>query len=194
MKKLDTKYMIVLLILISAVLAIVCSIKFLSDRSETKSGPTSYIVTKDYVWDMGTKEQKQIQILYDKKEKQYWKKEENGTESLLTGYEGSQKEAVEFSFAEKSDKTLLKNCDVGTTNIYRGSMKEASECYAYLLDQGYRNRYTIRDGSSVDIYLEKEDKYYRFLVIPEAGQKTCTVTFAEIWDKTWNTVLERGVE
>lgn len=195
MKKLDSKDLFLVLLLMFAVfmvtgiLALLCT----EDKIENEPSLDACTMVKDYVWDMGTEKEKRVQLLYDSDSGYYWKRDENGTVSHLTGYEGNRKPAMDFSFSEEADGCLFENCDIGVADIYHGTVKDAYRGYTYLLEQGYHNHYTIRDGLAVDIYLEKGDKYYRFLVIPEVGQATCTVTFAEIWAKTWNAVLERGV-
>lgn len=189
-------YLIVVIVLFAIILALVLIFSYLDGKKNggREPSPENCTLIKKYVWDMGTQEEKSVQILYETKSGNFWKKDADGSMTKLTGYEEINKPAMKFSFTSEENEALFSNCDIGASDIYRGTLDEACESYSYLIKQGYQNLYTIVEANATDIYLKKNDNYYRYLVIPEAGGEQCTVTFSKIPEKTLHTVLERQVE
>lgn len=191
MKKPNAKYLLLIVTAVLLVMAVGVSVGRESRKEETVDSDSCTVV-KDFVWDMGTEKERQVQILYNPEDGNYWKKGEDSALYAFSEYSGSRKPAMEFSFAEEAGGQIFDSHDTGVAEISHGKVRDACGGYAFLQEQGYRNRYTVRNGMSVDIYLEKDGQYYRYLVVPEAGQTWCTVTFAQIQKDVWEKVLKRG--
>ncbi len=157
------------------------------DDSAENAGAGGCYPVRTVIWEMGTEEEVREHVLYDPKGKCFLIQSGDGERTVSArDRKRSTKPVMEFSFdpngSKKCDETaaLFETSDIGTGDIYRGTKKNVYEGYGNLLAQGYRNRYTAIDADSVDMYLQRGEDCFRFLVVPEAGGTNCIVTFAKI--------------
>lgn len=176
------------------ILAVICI--FVSCQSNPhlpKKNTCTYV--RLYVWNMDTDNEKKAGVLYENKTDRFWIQGRDGKMALAKEYTGSNREPMEFSFTEeRTDETIFAHSDIGKTEIFHGTLEETERGYAFLREKGYRNILTITDAGSTDIYLKKDNSYYRMLVIPQAGSDDCIVTYAKIPKATWQKINTREVE
>lgn len=157
------------------------------DGSAENAGAGKCYPVRTVIWEMGTEGEVREHVLYDPKEKCFLMQSGDGERTVSAkDRKRSTKPVMEFSFDSKGLKNgdataeLFETSDIGTGDIYRGTKKDVYEGYGSLLAQGYRNRYTVIDADSVDMYLQRGDDCFRLLVVPEVSGANCIVTFAQI--------------